>query len=444
MDRPRLLSLLVICGACGATAAQPCEPYWISLNSPIYIPQGHHTLVVFDDSSGLKLYAAGIIPLGGGYSLHAVARWDGRAWEVIEQGMPPRHQLSGLMSLDYGSGPSLYVWMRTPGVPWDWLFLRWTGEAWELAPSFLWDDVEPRFTFDDGSGPTVYGMRSPHPWIWHIVRWNGGDWEIIGTTTDNIRRFIAFNDGSGPKLHIAAPINHISGVPIGGVARWTGSAWESVGPAGQGQPVPRDMVVHDDVAGARLYVTSYAPGGDPTDLIARWDGQNWSSLPGGGIMLSGITTLHALASFDDGTGPALFVGGYMNLAGGGVPVRGIARWKNGVWDNMHGGSIGGIVSSFAVYDDGRGPSLFVGGEFGTVGSGALNSAKGVAQWVGCADQCYADCDNSSIGPRLNVDDFTCFIDRFSRGDPYADCDLNGTRNIQDFLCFIDRFSEGCR
>jgi YVTN family beta-propeller protein len=69
--------------------------------------------------------------------------------------------------------------------------------------------------------------------------------------------------------------------------------------------------------------------------------------------------------------------------------------------------------------------------------------------------CYANCDGSTIPPILNVEDFTCFINRFAEGTllphqqqltHYANCDQSTTPpvlNVEDFTCFINRFAQGC-
>jgi hypothetical protein len=63
-----------------------------------------------------------------------------------------------------------------------------------------------------------------------------------------------------------------------------------------------------------------------------------------------------------------------------------------------------------------------------------------------AAACYANCDGSVQQPILNVQDFTCFLDRFAAGDPYANCDGSQTQpilNVADFSCFLQTFSAGC-
>ncbi|MFN0132722.1 MAG: GC-type dockerin domain-anchored protein [Phycisphaerales bacterium] len=60
--------------------------------------------------------------------------------------------------------------------------------------------------------------------------------------------------------------------------------------------------------------------------------------------------------------------------------------------------------------------------------------------------CYANCDGSVVPPILNVNDFACFLNRFSAGDDYANCDGSTTPpvlNVNDFSCFLNQFAAGC-
>jgi uncharacterized membrane protein len=60
--------------------------------------------------------------------------------------------------------------------------------------------------------------------------------------------------------------------------------------------------------------------------------------------------------------------------------------------------------------------------------------------------CYANCDNSTTAPRLNVNDFICFQQHFAAEDPYANCDGSTTDpvlNAGDFVCFLSQFAGGC-
>lgn len=60
--------------------------------------------------------------------------------------------------------------------------------------------------------------------------------------------------------------------------------------------------------------------------------------------------------------------------------------------------------------------------------------------------CYANCDNSTTEPILNISDFICFQTRFSARDPYANCDGSTVAprlNVNDFICFMAKYAAGC-
>jgi hypothetical protein len=60
--------------------------------------------------------------------------------------------------------------------------------------------------------------------------------------------------------------------------------------------------------------------------------------------------------------------------------------------------------------------------------------------------CYPNCDGSTTPPILNVNDFTCFIQKYAAADPYANCDGSTTPpvlNVNDFTCFLQSYAAGC-
>jgi hypothetical protein len=60
--------------------------------------------------------------------------------------------------------------------------------------------------------------------------------------------------------------------------------------------------------------------------------------------------------------------------------------------------------------------------------------------------CYPNCDESTVAPVLNVQDFTCFLQRYAAGDSYANCDnstIAPVLNVQDFTCFLQSYAAGC-
>ena len=80
----------------------------------------------------------------------------------------------------------------------------------------------------------------------------------------------------------------------------------------------------------------------------------WASTFGG---LPGVdNAVQSLTVFDDGGGPALYVGGNFTVAGGVVANR-IARWDGSSWTPL-GSGMNGPVQALAVFDDGGGAALY--------------------------------------------------------------------------------------
>jgi len=136
------------------------------------------------------------------------------------------------------------------------------------------------------------------------------------------------------------------------------------------------LATFDDGSGPALIIggafTNAA--GVAASRVVRWDGQSYTPLGQG---LNG--DLHALLVFDDGAGPALFAGGEFTLAGD-QPAANVARWDGQAWSALGAGT-GGTVLTLGAYDDGSGPALYAGGMFGLAGGAP---AQNVARWDGQA------------------------------------------------------------
>ena len=138
----------------------------------------------------------------------------------------------------------------------------------------------------------------------------------------------------------------------------------------------RALAVYDDGGGPALYVGGNfsSAGSTAASRIAKWDGSSWTTLGSG---IGGV--VRALAVYDDGSGPALYAGGGFGSAGG-VPANRIAKWDGSSWTALGSGmGGGGNVLALQVFDDGSGPALYAGGGFRVAG-GVL--ANGIARWDG--------------------------------------------------------------
>ena len=148
--------------------------------------------------------------------------------------------------------------------------------------------------------------------------------------------------------------------------------WGALGVGLAGGPA-NALAVYDDGSGPALYVGGgfTSAGGATANRVARWDGESWSAL------LSVNNTVITLGVFDDGAGPALYAGGVFTMAGG-APAARIAKWDGASWSPLGSGATSN-VQALAVFDDGAGPALYAGGVFLTAGGIEVNR---IAKWDG--------------------------------------------------------------
>lgn len=167
---------------------------------------------------------------------------------------------------------------------------------------------------------------------------------------------------------------------IEGIARWDGAAWSTIGGGvGGGTPEVSAFALYDDGTGPALYVGGAftTAGGSPVGQVAKWTGSAWAPL-GSGVSGGAETGVHAMIVHDDGAGPALVVAGEFTIAGASA-ANNIAKWNGAYWSPLGGGVSGGTVSALAVFDDGTGAALYAGGSLQVAGG---NLVSCIARWRG--------------------------------------------------------------
>jgi hypothetical protein len=403
---------------------------------------GVHSLAVFDDGQGAGpcLYAGGLFLEAGGAPAAGIARWDGARWSPVGGGLSGYSaKATALCVHDDGTGPSLFVGgsfqfaggVYAPGLA------RWDGNLWHAVGSGF-EGVDALASYNDGTGRALYAGGTG------IARWDGRSWSALGSGVEGwVRTLTVHDDGTGQALYVGGVFSKAGGLPAQGLAQWRDGIWSALG-AGvlgpyesgvaalssfvrPGQPTP---VL---VAGGRFY----GAGTIAAANVAIWDGVEWLPAAEGAGLLA--VQLHggaeALAEFDDGTGPALYVAGDLESAGSailndlglarrvgsdwqavpecawlfgpaqclavfdpgtgpglfvGVSGNGVAMWNGRSWDptqqiGTHGSQ--GGVHAMAVHDDGTGPALYIGGDFTVACPGYAN---GILRWNGTSCSKFED------------------------------------------------------
>lgn len=349
-------------------------------------------LAVFDDGSedGPALHAGGRFVVAGEVRAERIAKFDGKAWSPLGEGLTPV-SVNTLVVFDdqTGSGEALYAdgaFTMAGQVSAD-RIARWDGQSWSSLDSQVTPGVGTIAEFDDGGGdgPALYAtghFQSAGGVEVDIARWDGHSWSPLGSGTDGgIRALHVFDDGlgGGPALYAGGKFAIAGGVEASDIARWYGESWSPLGGgiAGEGNCYVEAFATFDDGNGPALYVGGNFDfaGGVAASNIARWDGKTWSSL-GAGV----DRVVLSLAVFDDGTGEALYVGGSFDTAGG-QPAWNIARWDGQEWSALGGGANNEVWSLLAVGNDlGVASGLYVGGSFDEVDG---ITSYHIARWEGC-------------------------------------------------------------
>lgn len=231
--------------------------------------------------------------------------------------------------------------------------IRWDGVTWTRAGDGLAGDLRALALFDAGGVPalhaaglfTIAGALPQHA---NFAVFDGGAWLPLGGGVNGRVNALAVGEIGGQELlFVAGDFSSAGGVEASRIAAWDGMQWSALG-AGIDGPV-NALSVFDDGTGPLLIAGGLFAnaGGVPAASIAAWDGAGWRALDGG----TGGEVL-ALAVFDAGEGQRLYAGG---------SLRGLARWDGRAWSIV--ADLRPPLRSMAVADDGRGPALFLAGNF---------------------------------------------------------------------------------
>ncbi len=433
-------------------------------------------LAVFDDGSGPALYVGGEFSHAGQTPLNSVARWDGSAWEDLDGGISVEFSSStpmvyALEVFDDGSGEALYAtgfFDGAGGVAAN-SVAKWDGAAWSAVGGGIDGIGRTLAVFNDGTGPALYlggeftsaGGQSTSC----IARWDGQAWSSLSggvshtSTPVGVYALEVFEEGDLPRLFVGGSFTSAGGKPIAALARWDGAAWSAVGQGLAGANTFRTAVFGLGTAEApetpgehRLYVGGNfnSAGGEYALNVAAWDGAAWSAI-GGGLSRNA----YAFASFDDGRGPAIYVAGnfasaYSSTVGEALEVNGVARWDGASWQSLGAGVLQ-IDTSPLYYPPALAllvaPDPITGREMLVVGGTSPSSPGGdsyLAAWVRCAEG--DPCAGDVNGDDIvNFADLNLLLANFGQsGELPGDLNENGIVDSEDLNLLLTHYGNSCR
>ncbi|MDB5267652.1 MAG: hypothetical protein JWP58_692, partial [Hymenobacter sp.] len=346
-------------------------------------------------ASNGDLYAAGGFTRAGGIAANRVARWDGTAWNALGTGAANGLD-AGVYALAIAGNGDVYVggqFTQASGMAAS-NVARWNGTAWSSLGTGTANGVGNYICAlaVAGNGDVYVGgyfMQAGGVAAGKVARWNGTAWNTLATGATNgvTGTYSGISDyvyglavaGNG-DVYMGGRFDQVGSMAASNVTRWNGSAWNILSSG-----------TTNGVAGI-ISALAVAPNGDVyvggqftkagsvvASNVARWNGTAWSSL-GTGTANGVDNSVLALAVAGNGD---VYVGGYFTQAGG-VAAGNVARWNGTAWSPLGAGTANGngasgsTVSALAVAPNG---DVYVGGQFTQAGGVAANA---VARWDGTA------------------------------------------------------------
>ncbi|MGY6554348.1 MAG: hypothetical protein ACXIUM_07475 [Wenzhouxiangella sp.] len=213
-----------------------------------------------------------------------------------------------------------------------------------------------------------------------LALWDGSDWQVWREEFSGIvAPVILATEVFQGRLYFAGRFDNIT-VPDGdgsttvtskNIMSFDGESFLPVGAGLDRATTPVSQVLalktFDDGTGEALYIGGRfdrAIGIGPMFGVARWDGQTLSAVGAGFPMPNEVRGLEV---HDDGTGPALYAVGNFTADTAAVPIRRMARLRNGEWEEVAGGADANPNRALSLPDG----SLGIAGNFSEVGGEAV-------------------------------------------------------------------------
>lgn len=412
MNRSVLFAMLPVLFAPGAFAQ-----YWDDLDGGI--TGAGSIYVAYGDSiwDALLLGTSVKYIIRGNDSLvsSGAVMWDGATWS----GMPtPIDQCddgticNGVFRFIRYRGVLYingYIGVYSTDSIYSWNFARWNANV------LNW---EPLSCINPDNGGMLY-MAGPSDDTLYLTGYRGSicgypESCVFAYDGDSIYPFAPFDDWTGEsgdyvglvfkfqaQYYMTGLLNDAGSNAYYGLLRYNGLTWEPVPGFTTSAPF-KDVLIHED----KLYLCGFffTETGAPGNMIASFDGDQWSDM-GGGLRYAPNSTEGLAKDLYELNGD-IYVAGKFYYAGG-VPAENVARWNGHQWCGLGGQFAtqfaGGQVSSITSWRD----TIYIAGDFVTIDGDTMHN---VAKWLGEVENCSpsvgvteaSDIDRELVPVQLDV------------------------------------------
>ncbi len=362
-------------------------------------------------SHGGQLYVGGTFDsVVEGTQLNNIACWDGSQWSALQSGLDGPVQALGEWDGKLAIGGSFMNPIFHLGT-WDGYNFEYPGGVGGVG----WYGGDHVNTIATSATRLYVGgvltQVAPSTYGNNVFEWDGSEYASLGEGNGLNSEVQSIGKWNG-SIHVGGGFSRsFKDGDLNGIARWTGTRWESLAGGLQTSGWFQLRVNGLDTYDNDLVVTGQfsGAGGEAAHNIARWDGSAWSTFGGGfgsetyrsavyqgqlwvaggyeelqghttGEIWKWTGTNWQSQANDVGVGFSLVVWNGKLILGGvfssvaGVPANCVAQWDGTSWSAL-GAGLNAAVSNLIVDND----ELYASGEFWMSGTSPV---QGIARWTG--------------------------------------------------------------
>ena len=197
-------------------------------------------------------------------TVKGIAQWDGVSWSALGTGVNPTGSIvESLIVHDDGTGPSLFVggWFDYAGGMSGRRRCTMVGDErgspWVRGSVGTVEKSTISLACDGPGGPAIYACGEFGSWPnAHVARWNGSAWQSLGTGLEisgSGRAIIGFDDGTGPAVDRRRALpdgQEATAVSLPGPMGLPSANRDGAQSGGAGTPAVHDQ--HESDSGARV------------------------------------------------------------------------------------------------------------------------------------------------------------------------------------------------